>query len=441
MIERIFGVEAAGSTVGRELRAGLTTFVTMAYILFVNPVILSGAIDVEGAFPQLLTATALAAAVGSLMMGLVARHPFALAPGMGLNAYFAAVVAGGVPWQTALGAVCLSGLAFVALSLVGARTAVLEAIPRDLRLATGAGIGAFLAFVGAQQAGWVVDAPHTLVSLGDLTSTPALLAALGLALTGALAARRVPGAILLGVAGVTAAAVLTGAPVYQGEPFGGFAGGPIQAPVWPTDLWLQLDLGDAAALGLAAVVFTFAFVDLFDTAGTLVGLAERAGFTAPDGSLPRSGRAFLADAVATVTGALLGTSTTTTYIESAAGIEAGGRTGLTAVTVGLLFLASLVCWPLAGAIPAVATGPVLVLVGAWMMQGVGGIAWDEPHRALPAFLTILGMPLTFSIADGLSAGLVAWVGLHALTGRAREVSPVLWALAVLLVVRIAWVGG
>jgi AGZA family xanthine/uracil permease-like MFS transporter len=413
----------------------------MAYILFVNPSILGTAIPVP--FPQLLSATALAAAFGSLAMGFIARHPFALAPGMGLNAYFAFTVVGqgGVAWQAALGAVFFSGLVFLALSVTGARTALLSAIPRALRQATAGGIGLFLAFIGLRNAGVVVAHPATLVGLGDVGAAGPLLFLLGVVVTGALMVAKVRVAVLAGIACVAGVAIATGAPVFQGQAFAGWTDGVVQAPAWPVDLLGAMDLAGAWDLGLWGIVFVFFFVDLFDTAGTLSGLAEESGLADAGGTLPRTGHAFAADALATTVGAALGTSTTTAYIESAAGIQAGGRTGLTAVVVGLCFLASLVFWPLAGAVPAVATAPALVVVGALMIKALGRVDWTQPHVALPAFLTAVLMPLTFSIANGIAAGLVTWVALHGLTGRWRQVHPVLYGVAALVVARYAWLAG
>lgn len=439
-LDRYFGITESGSSLRIEARAGFTIFLTMSYILFVNPDILSAAIQIDGAFPQLLTATALAAAFGSLFMGIVARYPFALAPGMGLNAYFAytVVLGEGIPWQTALGAVFLSGLLFIALSAVGVRKAVVRALPAELRVATAAGIGLFLAFIGAKNAGWIVASPATLVTLGALDSASSGIATLGLMVVGGLLARRVPGAILIGIAVCTAVAIATGAPVYQGVAFGGFSDGFVRAPAWPVDLIGALDIGNALEMGLIGIVFTFTFVDLFDTAGTLVGLGERSGLTDESGNLPNASRAFLSDAVATTFGSLLGTSTTTTYIESTAGVEAGGRTGLTAVVAGLCFALSTVFWPLASAVPAAATAPVLVLVGVAMMSGLGRVDWSCPERAVPAFLTILLMPLTFSIANGIAAGILAWVALHTVAGKLKDLSWVMVTLAAAIVVRYTW---
>lgn len=443
-LDRLFGLRKADTSVSKEVRAGVTTFLTMAYILFVNPNILSQAISIDGADvgAQLLTATALAACVGSLMMGLVARFPFALAPGMGLNAYFAfTVVLGmGISWQTALGAVFISGVLFLVLSVAGVREAIINAIPPSLQLATSAGIGLFLAIIGASNAGLVVDSPATLVTLGDLSSPGPLLAIGGFLLTAALLALRVRGAILVGIVATALLAALTGAPVYEGEAFGGLADGVVRAPAWPTDLFMQLDFSGALALGLLDVVFIFFFVDLFDTAGTLMGLAHKADLVDEDFRLPGASRAFFADAVATCFGALVGTSTTTSYVESASGIEEGGRTGLTAVVVALLFLASIFFWPLAAAVPVVATAPALIIVGAMMMTSVGEVDWSDARVSVPAFVTIIGMPLTYSIANGISFGIISYVIIHLLSGEWKKPHSILYVLAVLLIARYAWIG-
>ncbi|MCB9745847.1 MAG: NCS2 family permease [Alphaproteobacteria bacterium] len=442
-LDRLFGLSRSGSTAATELRAGLTTFVTMAYILVVNPAILSDAIRIEGVnlFGELLTATALAAATGSILMGLLARYPFALAPGMGLNAYFAySVVLGrGVDWRVALGAVFVSGLCFLALSGLGVREAVLRGIPAPLRAAIAAGIGAFLLHLGLQAAGLVVDHPATLVTLGELSAPSALLALGGLALMGGLQARGVRGAILIGVVAVTLVAIASGAPVYRGEAFQGVPGGWVQAPAWPTHIAGAMDLRGALGLGLLDIVFVFLFVDFFDTAGTLTGLGLKVGVLDAEGHMPRARRAFASDAVATCVGAALGTSTTTSYIESAAGVEAGGRTGLTAVTVGALFLLAIPLWPFAAAVPAAATAPALMLVGASMLGGLKQVDWDDALVAIPVALTVLAMPLSYSIANGLSLGILSWSALHLLAG--RRVSPLMLGVSAVLIARYAWLAG
>ncbi|CAM4353982.1 NCS2 family permease [Deinococcus marmoris] len=448
-LDRYFGLTAQNSNVRQEMRAGLTTFLTMSYILFVNPQVLSTAIDVPNAFVQLLMTTAIAAAFGSLAMGLIAKYPFAQAPGMGLNAFFAfTVVQGmGVPWQTALGAVFISGVLFVLLSVLGARQAIVQAIPNSLKFAITGGIGAFLAFLGLKNAGIVIANPATLVGMGSLASPTVWLASIGVILTAALMARKVTGAILYGILTTTVLGMVTGAAVYAGGPegalrsFPGFDGsflGIFGTPVWPGDLVGQMDIVGALGLGLLSVVFTFFFVDFFDATGTLTGLSQRAGFIDAQGNMPRARRLFSMDGLAAMFGAFMGTSTTTAYVESAAGVGEGGRTGLTAVTVAVLFLLSMFLWPLASAIPAAATAPALILVGALMMDGVRHIDWDDIADSLPAFLTIIVMPLTFSIANGVSLGVISYCAIKLLSGRAKQVSPILYAVAAALLARYIW---
>ena len=413
-----------GSTWTREVRAGLATFLTLSYILFVHPQILA---DAGMPAADVLVATALASALACLVMGLWANLPFALAPGMGLNAYFTySVVAGmGVSWQVALAAVFAEGILFLALSLAGFRSAVLAAVPGTVRAGTMAGIGLFLAFIGLQNAGLVVDHPATLVDLGSLAEPSTLLAALGVVLAGVLIARGVSGALLwviVGLAGVAWAA--------------GLAPTPERVFAWPRlpeETVLALDLSALLDASLLPVIVAFLFVDFFDTAGTLMGVGRLAGLEDDDGNLPRSERAFAADAIGTTAGALLGTSTVTTYIESAAGIEEGGRTGLTAVTVAGLFLSALFFAPVFVAVPALATAPVLVVVGAMMLRGVQDVDWSEVAESIPAFLTLAVMPFTFSIAHGIAAGLVSWALLRVATGRAREVGWIRGGLVVAIV--------
>ncbi len=446
-VDRFFGISAAGSTVPRELRAGLTTFLTMSYVLFVNPQVLGNAIVVSNGFAKLLVVTALAAAIGSLLMGLVARYPFAQAPGMGLNAYFAFTVVLGqkIAWQTALGAVFISGALFVILSLIGARQAVVRAIPNPLKFAVTAGIGMFLAFLGLRNAGAVAANPATFVTLGSLTSAPVLIAVFGLFVIAALMVRGVRGAIVYGILASTVLGIATHAALYPGPhglvPFAGFPDGVVALPIWPAGLVGALDLHAALGLGVAAVVFTFFFVDFFDATGTLVGLAGRAGVLGANGDLPRARRTFACDGLAAMLGAALGTSTTTAYIESAAGIEEGGRTGLTATTVAVLFLAATLLWPLAGLIPPAATAPALLVVGAMMMQSLRDVPWDDYAITIPVFLTIVAMPLTFSIANGVSFGVISYCGIKLLAGRGREVDPLLYVVAALLVARYVWLSG
>jgi adenine/guanine/hypoxanthine permease len=431
MLERLFQLKAHGTTVRTELEAGVTTFLTMAYILAVNPLILAEAgVPVEGA----LFATAVSAAVGSILMGVLANYPFALAPGMGLNAYFTyTVVLGmGVPWQTALGAVFVSGVVFILLTLGRVRQLVIRAIPLTLKLATGAGIGLFIAFIGFRNAGLVEANPATFVTLGEVTSLPPVLATLGLALTAGLMARGWKSAIIVGIVATAGAAFVSGI----AEPPRAVLAIPDAASTFG-----QMDVAGALGLGLLQVVFVFLFVDMFDTVGTLVGLGRQAGYLTPEGELPRANRALMADAVATTAGGVLGTSTVTAYIESATGVAEGGRTGLTAVTVGGLFLLAVFFSPLAAAVPAVATAPALIIVGSLMLAAAAAIRWEDPTEAVPAFLTVIGMPLTFSIANGLALGFISYPLVKLMAGKGREVSPLVYLLAALFVLRYAYLGG
>jgi AGZA family xanthine/uracil permease-like MFS transporter len=445
LVDDYFGISSSLSTWQREVRAGLTTFLTMSYILLVNPAILGVAIKTPNAAAELLFATAAASAFGCLAMGLIARYPFATAPGMGLNAYFAytVVLTLHIPWQIALGAVFVEGLIFMALSWGGIRTALLDGIPRNIKHATTAGIGLFLSLIGLKNAGLVASHPVTYVTLGHLAAPSSWLCLLGLAVTSVLLVRRVPGAILVGIAGTTGLALVAHLAVFPAvdgtmQPFPGLNGPPLQSPVWPVHLLGALDIRGALGRGALLVVFTFLFVEVFDTAGTLIGLAEKAGYVDAEGRLPRSNQAFFADALATTLGAFLGTSTTTAYIESAAGIEEGGRTGLTAVVVGLLFAVSVFAWPLAAAVPPAATAPALILVGAMMTTHLGLIEWHKMDEAIASFLTMIAMPFTYSIANGIGFGLLTFVVLKALGGKARELHPVTWLLGVLLVLRYTY---
>jgi adenine/guanine/hypoxanthine permease len=453
-LERFFELNAHGSSVSQEIRAGVTTFFTMSYVLFVNPQVLGSAIRVPGVTNmalQLLMATAIASALGCLMMGLVARYPFAQAPAMGLNAYFALTVVqgGGVPWPAALGAVFLAGLLFVLISLAGVRQRIVDAIPGSLKVAVTAGVGALIAFLGFQHAGLVVAAPGSLLRMGS-PHTPALwVALLGLVLAVILMQRRVPGALLLSMLISTAVAILGRLPVYPGglggaaQPFPGFGGSlgaVVAAPIWPADLVGHLDLAGALSPQLLGVALTLLLVTFFDVTGTVSSLAGRAKLFDEHGQLPRARRTYAVTGLSAMLGAFTGTSTTMIYMESASGISEGGRTGLSAVTVGLLFALSLFVWPLAAAIPAAATAPALILVGALMMQDVARVPWDDLTEALPAFLTILGTPLTFSIANGLSLGVISYCLIKACAGQARRVSPVLYGVGALMVARYVWLG-
>ena len=427
MLERTFELEKHATNVRTELLAGLTTFMTMAYIVFVNPTILADAGMDKGA---VFVATCLAAAFGSAFMGLYANYPVALAPGMGLNAYFTyGVVKGmGHAWETALGAVFLSGVLFLIVSLTPIREWVINSIPKSLKLSIAAGIGLFLAIIGLQSAGIVKAHPATLVTLGDLKSPTVVLAVLGFIVMAALDTRRVPGSILIGILAAAIAGALLGLSTFSGI---------VSLPPSIAPVFLKLDVVKALEIGLIAIVFTFFFVDVFDNTGTLIGVAHKAGLVNPDGTLPRVKRALTVDSTAAMVGAGLGTSTTTSYIESAAGVNAGGRTGLVAVTVAVLFLAALFFAPLAGAIPAFATAPALVYVACLMMSAVTEIDFSDPSEFVPAVVVIVTMPLTFSIAHGIAFGFIAYVGIKLLAGRLRDISLAVAVLAALFVVKFA----
>lgn len=424
MLERFFGIARQGSTVATEARAALVTFLTLSYILLVNPQILS-----QTGMPaaDVAVATALAAGLATLLMGLWANYPFALAPGMGLNAYFTFSVVGamGVDWPVALAAVFVGGILFLLLAVTGVRTAILRAIPTSLKMAVMSGIGLFLAIIGMESAGLVVDDPGTLVTLGDLSAPGTLLSIAGLLVMAALLALRFRGAILVGILGVTLVSWVTGLTTPP-EQY-------LTLPHLPRETLLALDFQGLLSGQLVTVVLAFLFVDILDTAGTLIGVGMLAGFVDKDGELPRADRAFAADAVGTTVGALLGTSPVTSYVESATGVEEGGRTGLTAVFVAGLFFLSLFLTPIFVAVPGIATAPALIVVGALMMRGAKDLDWLRADEAIPAFLTMIGMPLTYSIANGITFGIVSYVVIKLLSGRAREIHPVLLILAVVLV--------
>lgn len=429
-IVRYFRFEENGTTFRTEAIGGLTSFVTMAYIVAVNPGLLSDALG-KDLFGELLFATCISAALATLIMGIVANYPFALAPGMGLNAFFAyTVVLGmGVRWDLALGVVLASGILFTLLTLVRVREAIINAVPDTIKQATACGIGLFIAFIGLKNAGIVAADQATLMTLGEIRSGPVGLTLLGVLGTGVMLARGVKGAILLGMAGVTVLGVLTGV---TAAPQGLFS-----LPAWPERLFgvAALNLTAAFDVGLIGVVLVLLFVDLFDTMGTLVGVSGRAGFLDERGRLPRANRALLADSLGTVFGSLFGTSTVTTYIESASGISAGARTGFASVVTGAMFLLALFLTPLVEAIPAFATAPALIVVGVLMMASVANVNWGDVTDALPAFLTMIAMPLTFSISDGLAMGFVAFPIVKRLGGRGDEVNPLVDLLAVIFIAR------
>ncbi|WP_237046384.1 NCS2 family permease [Aquipseudomonas alcaligenes] len=428
MLEKLFQLKAHNTNVRTEILAGVTTFLTMAYILFVNPAILGETGMDKGA---IFVATCLAAAIGSALMGLIANYPIALAPGMGLNAFFTytVVLHMGHTWQVALGAVFISATLFFLLSIFRIREWIVNSIPLPLRSAIAAGIGLFLALIALKEAGLVVDNPATLVGLGDLHSPGPLLAVLGFFLIVALEARRVTGAVMIGILVVTAIAIGLGV-----TPFGGI----VSMPPSLAPTFLELDIMGALDVGMISVIFAFLFVDLFDNTGTLIGVAKRAGLMSKDGHLPKMGRALISDSAAAMGGSLLGTSTTTSYIESASGVAAGGRTGLTAIVVAGLFLLALFFAPLAGTVPAFATAPALLFVAVLMTSGLAEIDWDDITVAAPVVITALAMPLTFSIANGIAFGFIAWVVIKALAGRFRELNPALVVLAAIFIAKFAF---
>lgn len=431
MFETYFKLSEHGTTVRTEVIAGVTTFLTMAYIMLVNPMILSETGMDHGA---VFVATCLAAAVGTLIMGLYANYPIALAPGMGLNAYFTyGVVLGmGYTWQAALGAVFLSGVLFIILSVLPVRELVVNAIPRTHKIAISAGIGLFLAIIGFKNAGIVIDHPATLVGLGNLGDTTVLLAILGFIAIVVLDKLKIPGAIIISILGVTLLGVLLGV-----SSLNGIVGQP--PSLAPT--LMAMDIQGALEIGLIAVIFAFFFVDLFDTAGTLVGVAHRAGLLDENGKLPRLRQALMSDSIATCAGAAMGTSTTTSYIESASGIRAGGRTGLTACVVAVLFLLGLFFAPLATSIPAFATAPALVYVAVLMARGLAEIDWEDMTEAAPAVVTALSMPFTFSIATGIGFGFITYAAVKVLTGQASAVSIGVYVIAVAFVAKFVLIGG
>ena len=424
MLERYFELREQGTTVRTEVMAGATTFLTMAYIIFVNPSILSASgMDRNAVF----VATCLAAAISTAIMALYARYPIALAPGMGLNAFFAfGLVKGmGLSWQVALGCVFISGVINIILSLLPVREWIFDSIPRSLKMAISAGIGFFLAIIGLENAGIVVGHPATLVTLGSMTKPTVVLAVCGFLLMLGLEARGIAGSIIISILATTVVGVALGL-----SPAGGIFSLP--PSLGPT--FLQLDIWGALNLALFSVIFALVFVDLFDTAGTLVGVSHRAGLLTPEGKLPRLKQALLADSSATMIGALLGTSNTTSYIESAAGVKAGGRTGLTALTVAVLFLAALFLAPLAGMVPSYATAPALLFVACIMARGITELDWEDVTEYGPAVLCMVIMPLTYSIAHGIAFGFIAYAVAKLLSGRWNELS---WPVIVLALIFLA----
>ncbi len=429
IVEKLFKLKEAGSDVRTEVVAGITTFLTMAYIIFVNPAILGDAgLPKEAVF----VATCLAAALGTAIMALYANYPIGMAPGMGLNAYFAyAVVLGmGIKWPVALGAVFISGCLFLVVSLLGLREAIVNGIPRSLRIAITVGLGLFLGLIALKSAGIVMANPNTMVTVGDLHKPPALLAVVGFLLIVTLDRLKVKGAILIGIMSVTVLSFF-----FAGNQFHGV----FSAPPSLDATFLKLDVPGALGVGVLNVVLVFFLVELFDATGTLMGVASRAGLLV-SGKMERLNKALLADSTAIVAGSLLGTSSTTAYLESASGVQAGGRTGLTALVVAVLFLAALFIAPLAGVVPAYATAPALLFVACLMLRDLGDFDWNETTECIPAAITALLIPFTYSIAHGIAFGFITYAALKLLTGRFREVKPIVWLIAIVFSFKYAYIG-
>ncbi len=426
-LDQHFRLSERGSDVRTELRAGLATFLTMAYIAFVNPQVLG---DAGMPFDAVFVATCAAAAISTLIMGLHANYPVALAPGMGLNAFFSFVVVLelGYPWEVALGAVFVSGTLFVVLSVLPVRRWIIDAIPFGLKMGISAGIGFFLGIIALKNAGIVTASPATLVTSGDLLDPAPILALLGFCLIVALAARRIAGATIIGVLGVAAAGIAMGVSEWRGL---------LAMPPDPTPTLLALDIAGALQVGMISIILTFLIVDLFDTTGTLIGVARQANLLDADGRLPGIKRAVIADSTGTVAGTMLGTSSVTSYIESGAGTSAGGRTGLTAVVVAVLFLLCLFFAPLAQSIPAYATAPAILYVACLMARALADIDWPDITESAPAVIAAIAVPLTFSIADGIGIGFLTYVVVKLLAGRFRDCSPALIAVALVFAAKFA----
>jgi AGZA family xanthine/uracil permease-like MFS transporter len=429
VIERYFGINGQNTTIKTEVLAGVTTFLTMAYIIFVNPNVLADAGMDKGA---VFVATCLAAAVGCFIMGIYARLPVALAPGMGLNAFFTyGVVLGmGYSWQTALGAVFLSGCIFILLSLFKIRELIINSIPDSIKQGVVAGIGAFLAFISLQTAGVIVNNDATLVGLGDMTAFSPAMAALGFIVIVGLSHKKIPGAVTIGILLVALISLITG-----NTQFTGIISAP--PPIAPT--LMQLDIAGAFDVAMISVIFAFLFVDLFDTAGTLIATTSQAGLIGKDGKIPNMGKALLADSSATVAGTLLGTSSTTSFVESVSGIAAGGRTGLVAVTVGVLFLLSMFFAPLAGMIPGYATAGAIFYVAVLMMGTLKDVDWLDLTEAAPVVVVLLFTPLTYSIADGIALGFITFAAIKVVAGKFSDVSIPVWILTAVLLAKIVFI--
>ena len=430
MLKKLFGLDSTKTNVRTEIVAGITTFLTMSYILAVNPTMFSQLDGMPGG--AVFTSTALAAIVGCLAMAFIGKLPFGLAPGMGLNAFFVYSVCLGMgySWQFALTAVLIEGLIFILLTLTNVREAIVNAIPMSLRNAIGAGIGLFIAFIGLQSAGVVVSDGATIVTLGKITEGSALLALIGLIITGFLFARNVPGAILLGILITMLIGIPMGVTQFKGV---------ISVPESISPIFCQFQWDNIFTLDMLVVVFTFFFIDMFDTVGTLVGVCTNAGMADEKGNIPRIKQAFMADSIATTVGAALGTSTTTTYVESAAGVAQGGRSGLTAFVVSCCFAVALLFSPLFLSIPSAATAPALIIVGLLMLEPVKNIPFSDFSESIPAFVCLIMMPLTYSIANGILLGMITYVLMNLVTGKAKKLSPIMYILAVLFILKYIFI--
>ena len=430
MLKKLFGFDSSQTTVKTEILAGVTTFLTMSYILAVNPSMFSQLEGMPGG--AVFTSTALAAIIGCLAMAFVGKLPFGLAPGMGLNAFFVYSVCLGMgySWQFALTAVLIEGLIFIVLTLTNVREAIVNAIPQSLKDAIGAGIGLFIAFIGLQSAGVIVHDDATLVALGDITSGSALLALIGLIITGFMYARKVPGAILIGILATMVIGIFLGVTEFQGV---------ISKPESIAPIFCKFEFSNVFTLDMLVVVFTFLFIDMFDTVGTLVGVCTRANMIDENGHIKRIKHAFMADSIATTAGAMLGTSTTTTYVESAAGVAQGGRSGLTALSVAGCFAIALFFSPLFLSIPSAATAPALVIVGLLMMEPVVKIPFDNFSESIPAFICIIMMPLTYSISNGILLGMITYVLMNMICGNFKKITPVMYVLAVLFILKYIFI--
>ena len=432
MLQKLFGFDPAKHNVKTEIMAGITTFLTMAYILAVNPSIFSNLASMGMDTNAVFTATALAAIVGTLIMSLYAKKPFGLAPGMGLNAFFVFTVCltMGYPWQFALTAILIEGFLFVVLTLTKIRTLIVDAIPTTLKRAIGGGIGLFIAFIGLKNAGIIVENSATFVSIGKLTEGSALLGVIGIVITSVLTVKKVPGSLLLGIL-ITA---IIGIPMGLAH-FTGL----VDVPPSVDPLFCKFEFHNIFTIDMLVVVLTFLFIDMFDTMGTLVGVCTKAGMMRPDGKIPGLNKAFMADAIATMTGACLGASTTTTYVESAAGVAQGGRTGLTSFATAVCFIIALFFAPLFLSIPAAATTPVLVIVGLFMLSPIKDIDLEDYAESIPAFITIIMMPLAYSISDGILCGLISYVAINALCGNFKKINITMWVLAILFVMKYIFI--